>query len=59
MTEYERGYADGYNDGIHKFMPEVQSVPIPERMLNIKRVFCPDCGCAHDATIYCWSGEEE
>lgn len=29
MTEYERGYAEGYKDGLHRFMPEAPSVPIP------------------------------
>ena len=29
MTEYERGYTDGYKDGLHKYMPEVPSIPIP------------------------------
>ena len=30
MTEYERGYTDGYKDGLHKYMPEVPSIPIPQ-----------------------------
>ena len=30
MTEYERGYTDGYKDGLHKFIPEVASIPIPQ-----------------------------
>ena len=29
MTDYERGYAEGYKDGLHKYMPEVPSVSIP------------------------------
>lgn len=30
MTDYERGYTDGYKDGLHKFIPEVASIPIPQ-----------------------------
>ena len=35
MTDYERGYAEGYKDGLHKYMPEVSSVSIPSLDLAI------------------------